>query len=599
MKNYIENIELINKYLKKELSEKEISNFENLLKTDSNFNTLFEEHSTFLGGLKRQQLKAEIVKAKQTYIKVKWMKFLGISMVVLMVSALIYFNLKTDITPKPEALPNSNTTTKIVTDSVLPESVLKDKTAVKDTLKTEKIKIEEQTIASKIELANDITAEVEIPKKSAQTFTISSEKDTTIICKEGTKLIIKANSFTTTANREIAGNLVLNITEFYKLSDMLLANLTTTSNKNVLETGGMLHIEAKQNESILKLKESAHIELTFPSKVKKENMQLFSGEWKDGIINWTLEKQVIPIVKNEIVEVEEVMVEELEEDIEVPFAVVENAPIFPGCDKGDNNAKKACMSQKISEFVNRKFNTDLASELGLSGRQRINVIFKIDKSGKITGIRARAPHPGLEKEATRVIAMLPQMQPGKQRGRAVTVPYSLPIIFQVDKTSGMVLNNNNAIPIGTNPIRDSIVNMSFEDRLTSKDTADVSITEVENYILRTSKLGWINCDRFINNRNRIKYKLKIEEGKGVMRLKMVFKSMNSVLPSRRSGKEFDFKMVPKNEDVILIATKQDEGKLYFDILEAKTEENPNIEFNFKEVTVEELKRELEKLNKSL
>jgi protein TonB len=135
--------------------------------------------------------------------------------------------------------------------------------------------------------------------------------------------------------------------------------------------------------------------------------------------------------ETEIVEVEEVEVEEVEEDIEVPFAVIENVPVFPGCESGDNNAKKACMSKKISDFVNKKFNTDLASELGLSGRQRINVIFKIDKTGNIVGIRARAPHPGLEKEATRVIGMLPKMKPGKQRGKPVTVPYSLPIVFQV------------------------------------------------------------------------------------------------------------------------------------------------------------------------
>ncbi|GAA4971766.1 energy transducer TonB [Algibacter aquimarinus] len=135
--------------------------------------------------------------------------------------------------------------------------------------------------------------------------------------------------------------------------------------------------------------------------------------------------------ETEIVEVEEVQVEEVEEDIEVPFAVIENVPVFPGCEKGNNAAKKACMSKKISQFVNRKFNTELASDLGLSGRQRINVIFKIDKTGNITGIRARAPHPGLEKEAARVIGQLPKMKPGKQRGKAVTVPYSLPIIFQV------------------------------------------------------------------------------------------------------------------------------------------------------------------------
>lgn len=135
--------------------------------------------------------------------------------------------------------------------------------------------------------------------------------------------------------------------------------------------------------------------------------------------------------ETEIVEVAEVEVVEVEEDIEVPFAVIENVPVFPGCEKGNNAAKKACMSEKIQKFVTKKFNTELASELGLSGRQRINVIFKIDKTGNVVGVRSRAPHPGLEKEAARVINMLPKMKPGMQRGKAVTVPYSLPIVFQV------------------------------------------------------------------------------------------------------------------------------------------------------------------------
>ena len=89
------------------------------------------------------------------------------------------------------------------------------------------------------------------------------------------------------------------------------------------------------------------------------------------------------------------------------------------------------MSEKISKFVNRKFNTDLAGDLGLSGRQRISVFFKIDKNGNVTGVRSRAPHPRLEQEAARVINALPKMKPGKQRGKAVIVPYSLPIVFQV------------------------------------------------------------------------------------------------------------------------------------------------------------------------
>lgn len=135
--------------------------------------------------------------------------------------------------------------------------------------------------------------------------------------------------------------------------------------------------------------------------------------------------------QEEEMEIEDLDIEEVEEDIEVPFSVIENVPIFPGCDKGNNAERRKCMSQKITKFVQRKFNTDLAGDLGLSGRQRISVIFKIDKNGDVVGVRARAPHPRLVKEATRVVNLLPKMKPGKQRGKAVVVPYSLPIIFQV------------------------------------------------------------------------------------------------------------------------------------------------------------------------
>ena len=137
--------------------------------------------------------------------------------------------------------------------------------------------------------------------------------------------------------------------------------------------------------------------------------------------------------EEEIVEVEEVEVEEVEEDSEVPFSVIENVPEYPGCEKGTNAQKRKCMSDKITKFVQKKFNTDLAGDLGLTGKQRISVIFKIDKKGNVTGVRSRAPHPRLEKEAARVVNMLPKMKPGRQRGKAVVVPYSLPITFLVQE----------------------------------------------------------------------------------------------------------------------------------------------------------------------
>lgn len=135
----------------------------------------------------------------------------------------------------------------------------------------------------------------------------------------------------------------------------------------------------------------------------------------------------------EIVEIEEIE-EAVEEEIaDVPFAVIENVPIYPGCENaGNNSAKKKCMSDKIQKFVQKKFDTELANDLGLEGRQRISVQFKIDKNGNVVNVRARAPHPRLEQEAVDVVKSLPKMTPGKQRGKAVGVLYALPILFQVE-----------------------------------------------------------------------------------------------------------------------------------------------------------------------
>jgi protein TonB len=134
-----------------------------------------------------------------------------------------------------------------------------------------------------------------------------------------------------------------------------------------------------------------------------------------------------------IEEVEEVEVVEEEEVIEdVPFSVIEDAPIFPGCEKYKSKAeRKKCMSEKVQKHVNKKFNTELAADLDLEGVQKIFVVFKIDRQGNITDVRSRAPHPRLAKEAEKVIKSLPKMKPGKQRGKPVGVNYTLPIVFKV------------------------------------------------------------------------------------------------------------------------------------------------------------------------
>lgn len=127
----------------------------------------------------------------------------------------------------------------------------------------------------------------------------------------------------------------------------------------------------------------------------------------------------------------EEVIEEEEVEKDIPFAIIEEPPIYPGC-SGSKEEMKQCMQDKINAHVTKHFNINLAQELGLSlGKKKVYVQFKIDKNGDIVDIRARGPHARLEKEAVRVVEMLPRMTPGKQRTRPVRVSYTLPITMVV------------------------------------------------------------------------------------------------------------------------------------------------------------------------
>ena len=128
--------------------------------------------------------------------------------------------------------------------------------------------------------------------------------------------------------------------------------------------------------------------------------------------------------------IEEIEVEDEFDDIDVPFAVIEDVPIFPGCESVAKSERRACFQDKINQHIRRNFRyPEIAQEMGIQGRVYVNFI--IAKDGSITNIRMRGPDKNLENEAQRIISRLPQMTPGKQRGRPVRVPFSIPITFRL------------------------------------------------------------------------------------------------------------------------------------------------------------------------
>ena len=107
------------------------------------------------------------------------------------------------------------------------------------------------------------------------------------------------------------------------------------------------------------------------------------------------------------------------------FDRVEQAPRFPGCNGKTEEEFKNCFNKKMKSFVRKKFHPN--TNIGLTGKVKIFVLFEIDKNGYITNINIKSSHKSLEKEALKTVKKLPKMIPGKQGDKNIGVKYVLPI----------------------------------------------------------------------------------------------------------------------------------------------------------------------------
>ena len=99
------------------------------------------------------------------------------------------------------------------------------------------------------------------------------------------------------------------------------------------------------------------------------------------------------------------------------FFIVEEMPEFPGG------------MAKMNEYL--KYNLIYPTKAWESGIQgRVMISFVIEKDGSISNVKVmRSLEPECDAEAVRVVKAMPKWKPGKQRGEAVRVSYTVPIVF--------------------------------------------------------------------------------------------------------------------------------------------------------------------------
>ena len=119
-------------------------------------------------------------------------------------------------------------------------------------------------------------------------------------------------------------------------------------------------------------------------------------------------------------------------DDRVEFNTITEPPYYMSCDKADMEERRACTEEAVAAYVDTYFNPEVYKSSNVMGRYEMTASFLIDTEGNIQDVKIRNDsNKALSAEAKRVLESLPQMQPGKHKGKPMAALYTQPIIYDV------------------------------------------------------------------------------------------------------------------------------------------------------------------------
>lgn len=356
-------------------------------------------------------------------------------------------------------------------------------------------------------------------KVVSQNFTINVESDTMIFGEHGTVIYFPKEVFSGYESVDIS------LKEYYSKYDIFNADMTTYSNDRVLETYGMIDVQAYSNGKKIELDTGKSMVVHFPVKVKKNNRaKLFYGKRTNDKVNWEVGGE----------------------------GTVNRFSCRIGVNFDGKYLEKNNDGRKTSSFPECSL-LDYFSEFTLSKKDSIKLEslllrevsykFYINESGYIENI---VLNQGLDKEIDlKVLSYLKKFHKSKY-GMKFKVKYRKSSIW-------LDFGRKNKGIKSRKEYREQ-----FERKYKEfENVKDVNEAELNYYIFSANKLGLINCDDFIGlPKEKIDMISDIDSKTKTM---LVFKDRNSYLKPDLIDKKAVFKNIPKGIEATIIALKYNYG----------------------------------------
>jgi F0F1-type ATP synthase membrane subunit b/b' len=134
----------------------------------------------------------------------------------------------------------------------------------------------------------------------SQFFDIDAKEDQVVEGKNGTLLIMPKGCFKDSKGNVVEDDIIVELAEASNLEDMILSNLTTSSDGKLLESGGMLYVNATRDGEKLTINPENPLYVEMPNPEGKTGMMVYKGiRDEKGNMNWVdpkpLVKYLIPV----------------------------------------------------------------------------------------------------------------------------------------------------------------------------------------------------------------------------------------------------------------------------------------------------------------
>lgn len=425
-----------------------------------------------------------------------------------------------------------------------------------------------------------------------QLFSFDSSKDTVVFCTEGTKVLFPSDIFVDDKGNKVKGQVDVKIKECYSLSNIIAERLQTSEGDDMLETAGMVHLSATSGGNPVFIDEGKNYEIQIPTNgTNKAGMRLYNGNKRtDGIINWTMDpnepnplnsrsyREFSTVTDTQTIEYD---IPQRPEELKGKY----NTKVWIECAlrKGIRIPKRKTMTQwklegsskTLIEYFNENFRpTEPMKEAFFNKRYSPIYELHFDDDAKLEKVTVFRESKGeYDQVIANFIGGAPQLD---------LKEFNDPDVFQFHQLEFKPMHEIDFV--AAEEMKKKGTYQTFLD----KKVSNLSLMDLDYYILSPNRLGWINCDRSFPGRGNADMIVKVDQPKNT-RVHLVFSDQRSIMMSNLTDRGHFFPGFRENAEATLVAIRTDGEhasmcKQKITIKDGEIELNNFKSFSFRELT---------------